>query len=231
MLAVAPRPKALVSWSSGKDGAFALHIARQSAELEIVGLLTTVNSEFGRVAMHGVRESLLEQQADAVGLPCRKVPIPWPCSNAVYEQEMAQVLQAAKAEGVSHLVFGDLFLADLRAWREARLAELGLRGVFPLWMRDTARLADEMVKSGLRAILTCIDSKKLAPSFAGRSFDAELLAALPAGVDPCGENGEFHTFAWAGPMFDRSIDVARGETVERDGFVFADLVPAEPTYR
>ena len=220
------RPKTLVSWSSGKDSAYALHLARRSGELEIVGLLTTVSSSFDRVAMHGVRESLLQQQAEAAGLPCRNVPIPWPWSNAIYDEEMGRALRAAKDEGVTHIVFGDLFLADLRAWREARLSELELQGVFPLWMRDTAQLAREMLASGLAATLVCIDPKKLAPSFAGRAFDAELLEALPAGVDPCGENGEFHTFAWAGPMFERSIEVTPGATVERDGFVFADLLPS-----
>jgi len=219
------RPKALVSWSSGKDSAFALHRVRRGGEVEIAGLLTTVNSQFGRVAMHGVREALLDAQADALGLRCWKVPIPWPCSNAIYEAEVARVLREAQREGVTHLVFGDLFLADLRAWREARLSEIGIQGLFPLWMRDTSELAREMLAAGLQATLTCVDPKKLSPSFSGRSFDAGLLADLPAGIDPCGENGEFHTFASAGPMFDRSIEVRVGETVERDGFVFTDLLP------
>jgi len=219
------RPKALVSWSSGKDSAFALHFVRQSEEVEIAGLLTTVNSQFGRVAMHGVREALLDAQAEALGLRCWKVPIPWPCSNAVYEAEVSRVLREAQKEGVTHLVFGDLFLADLRSWREARLSEIGIQGLFPLWMRDTGQLAREMLACGLRATLTCVDPRKLSPSFSGRSFDADLLADLPAGIDPCGENGEFHTFASAGPMFSRSIEVSVGETVERDGFVFTDLLP------
>ena len=219
------RPKALVSWSSGKDSAFALHCVRQGGEVEIAGLLTTVNSQFGRVAMHGVREALLDAQADALGLRCWKVPIPWPCTNAIYEAEVSRVLREAQREGVTHLVFGDLFLADLRAWREARLSEIGIQGLFPLWMRDTSQLAREMLASGLQATLTCVDPKKLSPSFSGRSFDAGLLTDLPAGTDPCGENGEFHTFASAGPMFSRSIEVSVGETVERDGFVFTDLLP------
>jgi uncharacterized protein (TIGR00290 family) len=219
------RPKALVSWSSGKDSAFALHCVRQGGEVEIAGLLTTVNSQFGRVAMHGVREALLDAQADALGLRCWKVPIPWPCTNAIYEAEVSRVLREAQKEGVTHLVFGDLFLADLRAWREARLSEIGIQGLFPLWMRDTSQLAREMLASGLEATLTCVDPKKLSPSFSGRSFDAGLLTDLPAGIDPCGENGEFHTFASAGPMFSRSIEVSVGETVERDGFVFTDLLP------
>jgi uncharacterized protein (TIGR00290 family) len=219
------RPKALVSWSSGKDSAFALHCVRQGGEVEIAGLLTTVNSQFGRVAMHGVREALLDAQADALGLRCWKVPIPWPCTNAIYEAEVSRVLREAQKEGVTHLVLGDLFLADLRAWREARLSEIGIQGLFPLWMRDTSQLAREMLASGLEATLTCVDPKKLSPSFSGRSFDAGLLADLPAEIDPCGENGEFHTFASAGPMFGRSIEVSVGETVERDGFVFTDLLP------
>jgi uncharacterized protein (TIGR00290 family) len=224
------RPKALVSWSSGKDSAFALHVARQAVDLEIAGLVTTVATEFGRVAMHGVREVLLDAQAEALHLKCWKVPLPWPCSNAIYEQEMFRVLRAARNDGITHLVFGDLFLADLRAYREAQLAQIGVEGVFPLWMRDTRQLAREMLDSGLRAALTCIDPKKLSPSFAGRTFDPALLADLPQDVDPCGENGEFHTFAFAGPMFQQPIDFVVGGTIERDGFVFADLLPAsDPT--
>jgi uncharacterized protein (TIGR00290 family) len=219
------KTRALVSWSSGKDSAFALHSVRQSGEVEIAGLLTTVSSQFGRIAMHGVREALLDAQAEALGLKCWKVPIPWPCSNAIYEEEMFRALREAQTEGVTHVVFGDLFLADLRAYREARLAQIGMQGLFPLWLRDTAQLAREMLASGLKAVLTCIDPRKLSPRFAGRIFDAALLADLPAGVDPCGENGEFHTFASAGPMFGRPIEVDVGETVEREGFVFADLLP------
>jgi uncharacterized protein (TIGR00290 family) len=222
------RPKAIVSWSSGKDSALALHIARLGADLEVVGVLTTVTSAFGRVSMHGVREALLDRQAEALGLPCFKVPIPAPCSNELYEQAMGRVLADVQRLGVTAVVFGDLFLQDLREYREARLAEVGLRAVFPLWGRDTAALAREMVAVGLRATLTCVDPRKVDRSFAGRAFDAALLDALPSGVDPCGENGEFHTFAWAGPMFSRAIPVAVGEVVEREGFVFADLLPAEP---
>lgn len=193
--------------------------------MEIAGLLTTISSQFARIAMHGVRETLLDAQAEALRLRCWKVPIPWPCSNAIYEEEMFRVLRRAQREGITHLVFGDLFLADLRAYREARLAQIGIHGLFPLWLRDTMALAREMLASGLKATLTCIDPGKLPPAFAGRSFDATLLADLPAGVDPCGENGEFHTFASAGPMFERAVEVDIGEIVERDGFVFADLLP------
>lgn len=220
------RPKAIMSWSSGKDSAFALHEARRSGEVDIVGLLTTVTSSFGRVSMHGVREALLDRQAESLGLPCWKVPIPSPCPNDVYEAEMARVLAEVAKLGVDRVVFGDLFLEDLRRYREGKLGEIGMSALFPLWMRDTALLAKEMIASGMRATLTCIDPRRLDRSFAGRAFDAECLAALPSGVDPCGENGEFHTFASAGPMFAKGISVEVGEVVDRDGFVFADLLPA-----
>jgi uncharacterized protein (TIGR00290 family) len=219
------RPKAILSWSSGKDSAFALHEARQSGEVDIVGLLTTVTSAFGRVSMHGVREALLDRQAEAVGLPCWKVPIPSPCPNEVYERAMASVLTEVGRLGVSHVVFGDLLLEDLRRYREDKLAQIGMSAVFPLWMRDTAVLAREMIAAGLRATITCIDPRKLAHSFAGRSFDSAFLADLPPGVDPCGENGEFHSFASAGPMFSHAIETVVGDVVERDGFVFADVLP------
>ncbi|RMH41424.1 MAG: adenine nucleotide alpha hydrolase [Deltaproteobacteria bacterium] len=218
-------PKALVSWSSGKDSAYALLAARRSPSVEIVGLVTTVTARFGRVSMHGVREELLDRQADQLGLPCAKVAIPSPCSNDVYEAEMRRVLLAARAAGVTHVVFGDLFLRDIREYREAQLADVGMRAVFPLWGRDTSALAREMVEAGVRAVLTCVDPERLAPAFAGRTFDTGLLDDLPAAVDPCGENGEFHTFVTAGPMFRGAISVRGGEVVERDGFVFADLLP------
>ena len=221
-----PRPKAVVSWSSGKDSAFALHEARRSGNVEIVGILTTVTSEFGRVSMHGVREALLDQQAEALGLPCWKVPIPSRCPNDVYERQMARALGEIQQLEVTAVVFGDLFLEDLRQYREAKLAAAGMSGIFPLWKRDTAALAREMIDLGLRATITCIDPKKLDRSFAGRSFDATFLAELPGDVDPCGENGEFHTFASAGPMFASAIDVKLGDVVDRDGFVFADVLPA-----
>ena len=220
------RPKALVSWSSGKDSSWALHAVRVQNEVDVAGILTTMTTEFSRVSMHGVREALLDAQAIALGLPCRKVRLPWPCSNDVYEREMTAALQAAKAEGVTHVVFGDLFLQDIRAYREAKLAGTGISPLFPLWQRDTRVLAREMIDGGLRAILTCVDPSKLDRTFAGRDFDRDLLAALPSGVDPCAENGEFHTFAWAGPMFEKPVAVARGQVFERDGFVFADLVAA-----
>ncbi|HTU35615.1 MAG TPA: hypothetical protein VMF66_17555 [Candidatus Acidoferrum sp.] len=220
------RPKAWLAWSSGKDSAWALHTVRQSGEFEIVALLTTVNRTYQRVAMHAVRETLVEMQADAAGLPLVKVPIPSPCTNEVYEQAMGDAMARARADGVMHVVFGDLFLEDIRAYREQKLAGCGMAPVFPLWLKDTRRLAEEMIAGGLSAFLTCVDPRKLDRNFVGRCFDTQFLRELPPSVDPCGENGEFHTFANAGPMFSRGISVSPGEIVERDGFVFADLLPA-----
>ena len=217
-------PLALVAWSSGKDAAYALHEVRRAGDVEVVGLLTTVTRTFERVSMHGVREVLLEAQAASIGLPLARVDIPYPCPNEVYEQAMAEALASAAAGGVTHVVFGDLFLADVRAYREAQLAQVGFSGVFPLWGRDTTSLAREMIAAGLDARLVCVDPSRLDRSFAGRKFNAGLLAALPAGVDPCGENGEFHTFVADGPMFARPVRVRTGIVVDRDGFVFADLV-------
>jgi uncharacterized protein (TIGR00290 family) len=218
--------RALVAWSSGKDSAWALHEVRRAGDVDVVGLLTTITDPFSRVAMHAVREELLDAQAAALRLPCRKVRLPWPCPNETYEARMAEALADARAAGVTHVVFGDLFLADIRAYREEKLAGTGIAPLFPLWGRDTAALARTMIEGGLRATLTCVDPRALDARFAGRAFDGSLLAELPAGVDPCGEKGEFHSFAWAGPMFDAPIPVAPGEVVVRDGFVFADLVPA-----
>ena len=220
------RPKAWLAWSSGKDSAWSLHVARQQGEFEIVALLTTMNITHHRVAMHAVRESLLDAQAAAAGLPLVKVPIPSPCPNDVYEQAMGEAMTRARAEGVLHIIFGDLFLEDIRAYREKQLASCGMFPVFPLWGKDTRCLAEEMLAGRLSAHVTCVDPRKLDRSFAGREFDAEFLKALPLSVDPCGENGEFHTFASAGPMFSHPIPVVVGEIVERDGFVFADLLPA-----
>lgn len=219
------RPKAWLAWSSGKDSAWALQTVRRSGEFEVVSLLTTVNRTHHRVAMHAVRESLLEMQAATAGLPLVKVAIPSPCPNEIYEQAMGEAMERARAGGVRHVIFGDLFLEDIRAYREKQLAACGMTPVFPLWRRDTRALAGEMLVGGLTAYLTCVDPSKLGREFAGRRFDAELLAAIPPGVDPCGENGEFHTFANAGPMFREAISVVVGEIVEREGFVFADLMP------
>jgi len=219
----------LLSWSGGKDSAWALHLLRQQAEYEVVALLTTVNEKFRRIAIHGTREELLDLQAEAAGLPLWKVDLPFPCTNADYESRMAAVCVRAVAEGLHGIAFGDLFLEDIRAYRIEKLAGTGLAPVFPVWTPDlgvtTAELARQMLAAGLRARLTCIDPRSLDPSFAGRTFDDELLADLPAGVDPCGERGEFHTFAFAGPMFSRTISVVRAETVERDSFFYADLLP------
>lgn len=216
--------RTLLAWSTGKDSAYALHLLRQMPGIEVVGLLTTLNETFDRVAMHAVRRELLEAQAAAADLPLRIVPIPWPCSNEVYDAAMANALDAARDNGLEAVAFGDLFLADIRRYREERLASVGLRPLFPLWGRPTRELAEEMIASGLRAWLSCVDSRALPASFAGRSFDRELLGALPANVDPCGENGEFHTFAWAGPMFKCSVNVRPGDRLARDGFAFADFL-------
>jgi len=221
------RSKAWLAWSSGKDSAWALHTVRQSAEFEVVALLTTVNEKYSRVAMHAVRESLLDMQADAAGLPLVKVPIPSSCTNEIYEHAMGEAMERAKAEGVTHVIFGDLFLEDVRAYREKQLARCDVTPVFPLWGRDTRQLAEEMIAGGLSAYLTCVDPRKLDRSFAGRKFDAELLRTLPTDVDPCGENGEFHSFVNDGPMFKQAIPVTPGKIVERDGFVFADFLPRD----
>jgi len=217
--------KALLAWSSGKDSAWSLHVLRRQEGVEVAGLLTTVNESFGRVAMHAVRRELLEAQARAAGLPLRAVPIPYPCPNDVYERAMAGALAEARAAGIEAVAFGDLFLEDVRRYREERMAPTGLRPLFPLWGRPTRALAEEMIDGGLRARLTCVDPNVLDAAFAGRAFDHELLSALPPGIDPCGERGEFHTFTWDGPMFRSAIPVVAGEVVHRDGFVFADLLP------
>jgi uncharacterized protein (TIGR00290 family) len=222
------RAKAWLSWSSGKDSAFALEAVRRQGDLEVVRLLSVVSEAFGRVSMHGVREELLDAQAEAVGLPVAKARIPYPCPNEVYEREMARVLEQAAREEVRTVVFGDLFLEDVRAYREERLAPLGFRAVFPLWGRPTAQLAREMVHAGVRATICSLDPRKIPRSFAGRAFDDRLLAELPATVDPCGERGEFHTFVHDAPGFRAPIPVRVGETVERDGFVFTDLVRDAP---
>jgi uncharacterized protein (TIGR00290 family) len=220
------RPKALVAWSSGKDSAWALHEIRRDGAYDIVGALTTVTGTFTRVSIHGVREALLDAQLAAAGLAARKVRIPYPCPNDVYEREMAAAVAQARADGVTHVIFGDLFLEDVRAYRENNLAATGMTPLFPLWHRPTAALARDMIAAGVKAHLVSVDLKKLRPSFAGRAFDAMLLNDLPQGVDPCGENGEFHTFVSAGPMLGGSVAVKVGETVGRDGAAYADLLPA-----
>ncbi|PYV55054.1 MAG: ATP-binding protein [Acidobacteria bacterium] len=213
----------LLSWSSGKDSAWSLHLLRRHAEYEIAGLLTTFNQAANRVAMHAVRRELVEAQADAAGVPLWAVDLPWPCSNADYERIMKAQCEAAVAAGIEAVAFGDLFLTDIRAYREKQLESTALNPVFPVWGLPTRELATSMIQAGVRARLTCVDPRQLAPEFAGREFDQQLLADLPSGVDHCGENGEFHTFVYAGPMFDRAIPVESGEIVTRDGFVFADI--------
>lgn len=217
------KKKVLVSWSSGKDSAWALHRMRESGEYEIAGLLTTMNAEFDRVAMHGTRRLLVEAQARAAGVPLRTVPLPWPCSNEQYEAAMRDACAQAVADGVEAIAFGDLFLEDVRKYREEKLAGTGLAPVFPLWGLPTGELVREMLAGGLRARIVCLDPRKLPREFAGRELDEELVAALPADIDPCAERGEFHTVAYAGPMFREPIPIESGEVVERDGFVFADV--------
>jgi uncharacterized protein (TIGR00290 family) len=217
--------RVVLSWSSGKDSAWTLHTLRQMPDVEVVGLLTTLNEAFERVAMHAVRAELLRAQAKAAGLPLREIMLPWPCTNEEYERRMATATAQVRADGVTHMAFGDLFLEDIRAYRETKLAGTGIDPIFPIWGRDTRELAQEMVDAGLRAVLTCVDPKQLDPSFVGRPFH-EALPDLPPGVDPCGERGEFHTFVHAGPMFTHPIAIEVGERVERDGFWFADVLPA-----
>jgi len=218
------RPKALISWSSGKDSAFSLHEIRRAGQYDVVGALTTVTETFDRVSIHGVRREVLLAQLDAAGLPPYIVAIPYPCPNAIYEARIGDAVARAVQDGISHIIFGDLFLADIRAYREQKLKGTGITPVFPLWDRPTLPLAQAMIASGLEAYLATVDLKKLPAEFAGRKFDAELLADLPDGIDPCGENGEFHTCVVAGPFFSRPIPVTVGERVERDGYGYCDLV-------
>jgi len=218
--------RVLLSWSSGKDSAWSLHVLRQDPDVEVMGLLTTVNTTHERVAMHSTRRRLLEAQARAVGLPLHVIPLPWPCPNDEYERAMRAAVDDGLARGATHVAFGDLFLEDIRAYRITQLAGTGLDPLFPIWHEPTGALARCMIDAGLEAVLTCIDPTKLPRSFAGRRFDHALLDELPSGVDPCGENGEFHTCVLAGPMFHAPLRAAVGEVVERDGFCFADVVPA-----
>ena len=213
-----------LSWSGGKDSAFALWALAEEERLMPEVLLSTVTEEYERVSMHGVRRSLLRRQAAATGLPLVEIEIPASCTNDLYESRMAAAFASAELSTVGEVAFGDLFLEDIRAYRESRLAAAGRRARFPVWGRDTVTLARRFIAAGFRAILVCVDPRALDPSFAGRDYDERLLAELPAGVDPCGENGEFHTFVTAGPVLERPIDCRRGEVVERDRFVFCDLL-------
>jgi uncharacterized protein (TIGR00290 family) len=220
------RPRAWLAWSSGKDSAWALHEARRAGEVDVVGLLTTYTEPHDRVSMHGVRLELVRAQADAVGLPLALVPIPAPCSNELYEARMAAAMDAARDAAVTHVVFGDLFLADVRAYREAQLARAAMTPVFPLWGKPTAALVREMLDAGTEAWITCVDPRQAPAALAGTRLTAATVDALPASVDPCFERGEAHTFCAAGPAFARRVAVTPGVVVERDGFVFADLLPA-----
>jgi uncharacterized protein (TIGR00290 family) len=215
--------KVLLAWSSGKDSAWTLHTLRRQ-NIEVSALLTTLNEAAGRVAMHGVRSALLEQQAAAIGLPVWQIPLPFPCTNEEYEARMADACRRAVAEGFGTIAFGDLFLPDVRAYRERQLAGSGLTPVFPLWELPTAILARDMIDAGLRARLSCIDSRQIDASFAGHEFDRALLSVLPPSADPCGENGEFHTFVYDGPMFSRPLCIESGEVRNVDGFIYADLL-------
>lgn len=215
--------RVLMAWSSGKDSAWALYQLRRDPGIEVCGLLTTLNAEFDRVAMHGTRRTVLEAQAAAAGLPLWTVPLPWPCTNAIYEERMVAACARAVAENIDAIAFGDLFLADVRAYRERQLAPTGLEPLFPLWEIPTEDLAREMIAAGLRARLSCVDTRQLSADFAGREFDTALLSELPAGVDFCAERGEFHTCAYAGPMFSAPLALENGEIVHRDGFAFADF--------
>lgn len=219
------RPRALLSWSSGKDSAWTLHELRRAGDIEVAGLLTTVTETFDRVAMHGVRHALVEAQAAAAGLPLWPVRLPWPCPNETYEARMAAAVAEARAAGITHIAFGDLHLSDVRAYRERQLDGSGIEPLFPIWGEPTDDLARGMVDAGFAARITCLDPERLPRAFAGRRYDAALLGELPAGIDPCGEYGEFHTFCHGGPIFTAPIDIEVGETVERDGFVFTDLQP------
>jgi uncharacterized protein (TIGR00290 family) len=219
------RKKVLLSWSSGKDSAWTLHALRQRSDVEVVGLLTTINEQSDRVAMHAVRTELLRRQAEEVALPLRLVSLPFPCSNEVYEERLRIAISAAQADGIEGIAFGDLFLIDVRQYRERMTEGMGIAPLFPLWGRPTDQLAREMIYGGLRAQITCIDPNHLPATLAGREYNDDFLKALPDGVDPCGENGEFHTFAFDGPMFKRPVEFAIGETVEHDGFIFTDLAP------
>jgi uncharacterized protein (TIGR00290 family) len=220
------RPKALISWSSGKDSAFSLYEVRRAGEFEVVGALTTVTENAGCVAIHSVREEILRAQLAAAGLPPTIVPIPYPCPNDIYEARMGEAVACARADGITHIIFGDLFLQDIKTYREEKLLGTGVTPVFPLWLRPTPELARDMIASGLEAFIVTVDMTRMPASFAGRRFNAQLLDDLPEGVDPCGENGEFHTCVTAGPMFKHSLPVVPGERVERDGCAYCDLLLA-----
>jgi len=217
--------KVLLSWSSGKDSAWALHLLQQQPDVQVAAMVTTFNSAANRVAMHAVRRALVETQAQRVRIPLWPVELPWPCSNPEYEERMRAACLRASAEGITAVAFGDLFVQDIRDYRVQQLQGTGLEALFPVWQIPTAQLGRDMIAAGLKAKLTCVDPAKLQKSFAGRDYDLRLLEALPPAIDPCGENGEFHTFVYNAPVFSSPISVRTGEVVERDGFIFADVLP------
>ena len=219
------RKKTLLSWSSGKDSAWSLHVLGQRPDIEVVGLMTTMNQAYQRIAIHAVRHELLQRQAAAAGLPLRLIDLPYPCSNDQYEAAMETFIAGAKHDGIECIAFGDLFLADIKEYRETRLAGTGITPLFPLWQMPTNELARQMIGEGLCAVVTCVDPQQLSAVFAGREFNEQFLADLPAHVDPCGERGEFHTFAFSGPMFRAPVEIEVGEISEREGFVYADILP------
>jgi uncharacterized protein (TIGR00290 family) len=217
--------KVALSWSSGKDSAWTLHVLRLRPDIQVSALITTFNSQANRVAMHAVRRSLVEAQAERTGIPLWAVELPAPCSNAEYEDRMRAICRRAIGEGITAIAFGDLFLQDIRDYRVRQLQGSGIEPLFPLWQIPTEQLSRDVIAAGMKAKITCVDPAKLAKSFAGCDYNLNLLQTLPSGIDPCGENGEFHTFAYDAPVFSRPIEVRAGEVVERDGFVFADLLP------
>jgi uncharacterized protein (TIGR00290 family) len=221
------KKRTLLSWSTGKDSAWALHILRRQPDIEVGGLFCTINQEFERVAMHAVRIELIHRQAQSVGLPVQLIPIPQPCSNNEYETIMKNFVGQAKQQGIDCFAFGDIFLEDIRKYRETNLANSGIAPIFPLWGMPTGKLSKEMVNSGLRAIITCVDPKHLSADFAGQEYGESFLERIPANIDPCGENGEFHTFTFDGPMFKKPMNIAIGKTISRDGFIFTDLLPEQ----
>ena len=222
--------KTLLSWSSGKDSAWALHVLRQQSEYEVVGLMTTVNQLYQRIAIHAVRLELLQRQAEAVGLPLHIIDLPCPCTNAQYEAAMETFVTEARGRQIECMAFGDLFLQDVKEYREAKLSGTGITPLFPIWLTPTDELAREMIAGGVRAVVTCIDPRQLPASFAGREFNERFLSDLPADVDPCGERGEFHTFVFDGPMFRRPVPIELGEITEREGFVYADVLLSKNSF-
>jgi len=217
--------KTLMSWSSGKDSAWALYQLQMNPEIALAGLFCTVNKEFGRVAMHGVRVELLRKQAESIGLPLEIIEIPYPCSNAEYENIMGQFVERAKNDNIEYFAFGDLFLEDVRNYREEKLRGSGIKPIFPIWGIPTDKLSREMINGGLKTVITCINPKQIPKEFVGKEFDEDFLDSLPKTVDPCGENGEFHSFVFDGPMFKEKIEIVVGDIVHRDDFVFADVLP------